>query len=294
MSKASIAMETLSNARYMDRMDALLTRSLTRLSSGKRMVSPADDPQGVALGEKLTAQEKRVSAAITNVQNATSYLQSADGFIGSMNRMVTRMSELTLLASDVMKNSGDIALYTTEFQQIQQQLRLTIGGTTAEIGGTLAVTKPLGTYNGIVLFQPNAAGLTIATSETPNTGINIPETNFRNGAMLELIKQDGSGNFTLNITDSDAIAKINAGIQDLADERATIGAVSRRFDLAAGALTKHSEDMISNISGIQDVDIARESTRLARYQMLNQSTTAMLAQANDSPRAVLQLLRDVL
>lgn len=293
MSNTSVNTLTQINARYLNRVDSLLTRSLTRLSSGTRMVTPADDPQGVGLAGKLTAQSKRLSAASTNVQNAVSYLQSSDGLMGSMGGMVTRMSELSLLAKDVMKNAGDIALYQTEFTKIQEQLRATIGGATSEIGGTTAVTKPLGTFNGIVLFGANAAGITTAVGENSTESITIPENNLRDGSMVELFKQDGAGNFTLHITDSDALTKITAGLQDIANERSTIGSLSRRFDLVAGTLTKRSEEMTKSISGIQDVDVARESTRLAKYQALTQSASTMVVQANSSSGAVLQMLRGI-
>jgi flagellin len=257
------------------------------------MVTPADDPQGVGLAGKLTAQSKRLDAASTNVQNAVSYLQSSDGLMGSMSRMVTRMSELSILAKDVMKNGGDIALYQTEFAKIQEQLRVTIGGSTAEIGGTTAITKPLGTFNGIVLFGANTAGITTAVGANTNESITISETNLRDGAMVELFKQDNAGNFTLSVTDPTALTKINAGLQDLADERATVGAFSRRFDLVGATLTKRSEEITKSISGIQDVDVATESTRLAKYQALTQSASTMVVQANSSSDAVLQMLRGI-
>lgn len=288
---SSVNSQTFETAQFVGRVQDLLGRSLSRLSSGDRIVSPADDSQGVGLIGKLTAQDKRIRAASTNVQNAASYLQSVDGFIGAINGMVTRMSELSVLASDVMKNSGDIALYREEFTQIQNQLRATIGGTTAEIGGTSDITKPLGRFNGIVLFGPNATGLPVAAGASPGESITIPETNLRNGAMLEIIRQDGSGNYTLDISAPDAIAKIGAAIQDLADERGTVGAVSRRFDLAAETLTKRDENLQKSISRINDVDIASESTRLSRYQMISQASTMILAQATQSPASVLKLLK---
>lgn len=291
MSSSSVTSESFSNARYLDRVQNLVTRSLSRLSSGSRIVTPSDDAQGVGLGEKLTGQNQRIQAAETNVQNATSYLQSTDGFIKSMSDMVTRMSELSLLATDVMKNGGDIALYQTEFTALQEQLRGIVGGTTAEIGGTTSITKPMGTFNGLVLFGPNPGGMPVATSETPGENVALPEINFRDGSMLELIQQDGAGNYTLHLTDSTAISKITAGLQDLADERATVGAVSRRFELIASNLKKRGERMTSTLSAINDVDVATESTRLSKMQALAQSGTAMLAQANQSPRAVLRLLQ---
>jgi flagellin len=292
MSKSSVYNEAISNARHMDRAQHLLSRSLTRLSSGKKIVSGADDPQAIGLNEKLTAQQKRVQAASNNVQAGISLLQAADGLIGAMNRMTTRMSELSLLASDVMKNGGDIALYQTEFQKIQEQLRATIGGTTSEIGGTVPVTKPLGSFNNIPLFGPNSTGLALSTGDSPLDTITIPETNLRDGAMLELIRQDSSGAFTLTVSDTTAINKINAAIQDLADERGSLGAIGRRFELVATRLTKRGEELTATVSEISDVNVATESTRLAKYQFLAQGASTMLAQINQAPRAVLQLLRD--
>lgn len=286
---ASVNSQTFENAQFLGRVQDLLTRSLSRLSSGERIVSPADDSQGVGLIEKLGAQDKRVQAASTNVQNAASYLQSVDGFIAAMNKMVTRMSELSVMASDGMKNSGDIALYREEFRQIQQQLRSTIGGTTAEIGGTADITKPLGTFNGIVLFGANPAGLPIASGASGET-IVIPQNNLRDGAMLDVIQQDASGNFTLDISDPTAIARINAAVQDLADERGSVGAVSRRFEIAGESLSKRDEDLQKSTSSIRDVDIATESTRLSKYQMISQAASMILAQATQSPKSVLKLL----
>lgn len=291
MSTTSASNQTYTNARYLDRVQTLLTRSLTRLSSGSRLVNPSDDAQGVGLGEKLLAQNKRIQAATTNVQNAVSYLQSADGFIGTMSRMVTRMSELSVLATDVMKTGGDISLYQTEFAKLQDQLRVTIGGSTAEIGGTFPITRPLGTYNGNVLFGANPGGTLVATSETAGENVALPETNLRNGAMLQLIQQDASGNYALSLTSGSIISQVNSAVQDLADERSTLGAVSRRFDLIAANLVKHGEVLTETVSNIQDVDVASESTRLAKYQTLTQSASAMLAQANVTPRSALQLLR---
>jgi flagellin len=291
MSKASVNTETLGSARHFDRVQELLSRSLFRLSSGKKFVSAADDPQAIGLAEKLTAQQRRVSAASINVQNAVSYLQTADGLVGAMGRMVTRMSELSLLASDVMKNAGDTALYQTEFKQIQDQLRATIGGTTAEIGGTTDVTRPLGSYQGNPLFAANPAGQNISAGETPSDIITIPETNLRDGSMLALIQQDASGNYTLSLATAGAQTTIKDALQELADERGSIGAVDRRFSLAAERLTKRGESMTQSLSDIQDVDVAREATRMTKYQMLSESASTLLAQANQSPKSVLQLLR---
>ncbi|HEU5081262.1 MAG TPA: flagellin [Opitutaceae bacterium] len=289
----SVKTDTYTDARYLDRVQGLLTQTLARLSSGSRINNPSDDPQAVGLAAKISAQNKRIQAATTNVQNATSYIQSADGMLNSMGEMVTRMSELSVLAKDVMKNGGDIALYQTEFTKIQDQLRVTIGGTTAEIGGTTSITSPMGTFNGIVVFGPNAAGTPVSTGEDPQNVITIPGTNLRTGGMLSLIQQDSAGNYTLSVTDATATDTINTSISQLADTRSTLGAVERRFELAGASLTKRGENMTKSLSDINDVDVAEESTRLSKFQALSEASTAMLAQANKSPEAVLRLLQQI-
>ena len=140
-------------ARNLNQSNEMLGRSLTRLSSGSKIVNPSDDAAGLAVSEKLDAQSRRVKAATTNVQNAISYVQTADGFMSGMTKILSRMSELAILAKDVTKNTSDVGLYQQEFQALQDQLRDTIGGTTADIGGPTDVDTPLGSFNGIVLFE---------------------------------------------------------------------------------------------------------------------------------------------
>jgi flagellin len=119
----------------------------------------------------------------------------------------------------------------------------------------------------------------------------VQDTNLRDGAMLAIIQQDSSGVFSLNLTGATAIGDITAAIQDVATERATLGAAQSRLELAATTLQVEYENLSSAISRIRDVDVAEESTQFAKYNILVQSGTAMLAQANQSPKAVLQLLQ---
>ena len=288
----NVNVQTMQDARRLDRTRELLGRSLTRLSSGSRIVNPSDDAAGVGMAEKLIAQNRRVQAAMINVQNGVSFVQSTDGFMGQFGRAIARMSELVIFANDVMKNSGDVALYQEEFRSLQDQLRVSVGGTTAEIGGTYDITEPLGTFNGNVLFGPNPAGTQIATGQAPGQNLVIPQRNFRDGAMGELFKQDASGNYLLHVNDPDATAKLNAALEDVADERSTLGAIGSRLELAGLALAVEGQNLVSAISRIQDVDVAEESTRLTKYDILSKAGTAMLSQANQTPRAVLKLIEE--
>jgi flagellin len=291
MSVINTNIQAIAAARNLNASQEMLGRSLTRLSSGTKIVNPSDDAAGLAVSEKLDAQNRRVKAATTNVQNAISYVQTADGFMSGMTRILSRMSELAILAKDVTKNATDIALYQEEFTALQDQLRSTIGGATADIGGTADIDTPLGAFNGITLFGANASGLTVTIGQAVGQDMTIPESNLRDGSMLTIIDQDASGAYALNLTDATAIGDITAAIQDVATERASLGASQSRLELAAKTLQVEYENLGAAISRIRDVDVAEESTNYAKYNILVQSGTAMLAQANQTPQSVLRLLQ---
>jgi flagellin len=292
MSSFNVSVQNLADAKDLGRVNDLLARSLNRLSSGTRMIKASDDPAGVGAVSKYESQNKRAQAAIVNIQNAVSLVQTSTGFMGNIVQIVSRMSELSEYATDKLKSSNDIALYQTEFKQLQDQLRQTIGGPTAEIGGTTGVTDPLGTFNGVVLFGPNASGMSIASGSHAGENITIPETNFRDGAMLELFRQDASGNYTLSVTDANAASDIAAAIDDVGNERSILGGIDSRLEFASSELTIESQNITAAVSRIQDVDVAKESTRLTKMNILFESGTAMLSQANQSPSSILKLLKE--
>ena len=120
----------------------------------------------------------------------------------------------------------------------------------------------------------------------------IGDSNLRDGDMLSIIQQDSTGAYTLDLTSTGAIGSITDAIQDVATERSSLGASQSRLELAATTLQVEYENLGSAISRIRDVDVAEESTQLAKYNILVQSGTAMLAQANQAPRSVLQLLQN--
>jgi flagellin len=291
MSVINTNIQAIAGARNLNHSQEMLGRSLTRLSSGSKIVNPSDDAAGLAVSEKLDAQGRRVKAATTNVQNAISYVQTADGFMSGMTKILSRMSELAILAKDVTKNGTDIALYQQEFSALQDQLRATIGGTTAEIGGTAGVATPLGAFNGITLFGSNSTGLVVTIGQAVGQDMTIAESNLRTGSMLDIIEQDNAGVYTLASDDPDAIQKITDAIQHVAQQRASLGAAQSRLELASTTLHVEYENLSSAISRIRDVDVAEESTQYAKYNILVQSGTAMLAQANQTPNSVLKLLQ---
>ncbi len=262
--------------RNLNESQAMLSRSLARLSSGSKIVKPSDDAAGLAVSEKLQAQNARITAARTNTQNAMSFVQTADGFMKSMNELLTRMSELTAMAKDVTKNSSDIDLYDAEFQALKTQLSDTIGNGTS---------VPLGTFNGISLFGPNTTGLVVTIGESSGHTMTISDINLRDAsaAVGQLI---ASGTTVRNSTDT-----VTGAIQQIATERATLGAAQSRLEVASAQLQVQYENLEAAISRIRDVDVAEEATALAKAQILVQSGTAMLQQANSTPQTVLRLLQ---
>jgi flagellin len=291
MSVINTNIQALTSARHLNQSQEMLGRSLTRLSSGSKIVNPSDDAAGLAVSEKLAAQNRRVKAATTNVQNAVSYVQTADGFMSGMTKILSRMSELAILAKDVTKNTSDIALYQQEFKALQDQLRATVGGTTAEIGGTADISAPLGAFNGISLFGSATTGLSVTIGQAVGQEMTIPPSDMQSGSMLGIINQTSSGVYDLNINTPNAIAQITSAIQQVATERATLGASQSRLELASSTLQIEYENLEAAISRIRDVDVAEESTQFAKFNILVQSGTAMLAQANRTPETVLKLLQ---
>jgi flagellin len=290
MSVINSNIQAMVAARNLNSSQEMLGRSLTRLSSGSRIVNPSDDAAGLAVSEKLDAQNRRVGAAATNVQNAVSYVQTADGFMSGMTKILSRLSELALLSKDVTKNPGDVALYQQEFRSLQDQLRATVGGTTAEIGGLADIDPPLGAFNGITLFG-GGAGLSVTIGQAVGQEMVITPPDLRAGAMLGLIQQDAAGDYLVTSSDATAIDAITQGIQQVATERASLGASQSRLELVATTLQVERENLSSAISRIRDIDVAQESTQYAKFNILVQSGTAMLAQANQTPQSVLKLLQ---
>ena len=136
-----------------------------------------------------------------------------------------------------------------------------------------------------------ALDLTVTIGQAVGQDMTISDSDLRSGAMLDIINQDSSGAYTLQSTDTGAIDTITTAIQQVATQRATLGASQSRLELAATTLQVEYENLGSAISRIVDVDVAEESTQYAKYNILVQSGTAMLAQATQTPQSVLKLLQ---
>lgn len=289
-----MSVSTLSNnlhtlTQSLGRNQQLINDALTRLSTGTRIVRPSDDVAGIGGAAKIDAQQRRLEAAQINVQNGTSRLQSTDGFLGKIGDALTRMSELAAFARDTTRSEADVSLYKLEFQQLQEQLRSTIGGTTAEIGGVADVGEPFGTFSGNELFGTEGQA-SLAIGLHPDETVTLPDLNLRTGAMQSLLLQDSAGAFTFQIDAADSLETLNAALARVASGRAELGGVQSRLEFASSQLETTQANLESVASRIRDTDVASDTTALSRLQLLSQSHTAMLAQGREIPAKLVSLL----
>jgi len=250
--------------------NTMLQKSLNRLSSGSKIITPADDAGGLAVSMKLTAAANRQSAVSTNIGNATSYLQTQDGAMQVVGKILDRVSQLYTLAQDPTKNSSDVANYDSEFAALSTELH--------SIGGE--------TFNGKALFGSSA--LTVQTSEdgaetVSLAGRDLSSTSTGVGALTGT----GTG---LSSLSSVSLSDITTAIQNVATFRAQNGAEQSRLGFAGELLTVNQANLQAASSRITDVDVAAESTQLARWNVLVQAGTSMLSQANQSAQSALKLL----
>lgn len=291
MSPSSLNQQTQSLAERLARLQPAMEDTLARLSSGSRLVRPSSDPVGVGLAARYEGRQKRLEAAAINLQNGASRLQMTDSFLKKLGEAAERMGELAMLTGNPALNVEDRAVYDVEFKGLQEQFRAMIGGTTAEIGGTSDINEPQGQFQSRSLFgAAPAGGDNLVAGAEADVVIRLPELNLRQGAIVHVFHQDAAGEFTFNITDSDAVARIKAAVDQIAGGRAAVGGAQNRIELAGSALTTAETNAEAALSRIRDTDVATETTALSRRQMLEEATTAMLAQARDVPRQLLPLL----
>jgi flagellin len=244
--------------------NAMLQKSLARLSSGSKITSSSDDAGGLAVSTKLQAAITRTDATTTNIANATSFLQTQDGGLKTAGKVLERIAELKTLSTDATKTTSDIANYDAEFTALQSQLTGVAGEK----------------FNGVALF--GGGTLSVLTSEDATQSMNITLADVAASTNTVTTAANLSSLTATNI--SDAIASV-------ATSRAQNGAEASRLGFAADQLVVNRTNLEAANSRIVDVDVAQESTKLARSNILVQAGSAMLAQANSSTQSALKLLQ---
>ena len=300
---------------HLGRNQSALQKSLTRLSSGSRIVQPVDDAGGLAVSMKMEGSIVRLSGAQKNVQNATSFLEVQDGVLQSAGNIVNRMIELKGLSDDVMKNASDVENYNREFKDLQMQIydmaSLKFNGVSMFASTTSNAAAGNATFNdinndntvSIYVSADGTSGPTVSVNKSLllsaltidasalGTGTaydNSVNGNFTGTQAMCFVAEDSTR--TIDIT-AISVGVFTQALENVATLRADNGASMSRLRFAGQEMAVQETNLIAAKGRITDVDIAAESTRLAKYNVLVQASASMLAQANTSADIALMLLR---
>jgi flagellin len=243
-----------------------LGKSMERLSSGYRINRAADDAAGLAISEKLQGQIGGLDQAQRNAQDAISLVQTAEGSLQEVHSMLQRVRDLavqykngSLSASDKSAIQSEINMLASEVERI---------GSSAQFNGILLLSAA-----NTITFQVGAEDGEVITVSTISLGQGVPAAAFQ-----------------MTAAGAD-ISEIDAAIDAVSAQRAQFGAVQNRLEHTLSNLAIYEENLTSSESRIRDVDMAAEMVNFTKLQILQQSGTAMLAQANQTPQSVLQLLK---
>ena len=258
------AMKT--NARHM-------STAMEQLSTGVRVNSAKDDAAGLAIGQNMTSQIRGLNKAVRNLNDVINMMQTAEGAMIEQSNMLQRMRELAVQAMNGTYSSVQRGYLDSEFQALSSQVNDVSTDTTWN--DQVLLDDSVGDF----IFQAGQASgqtitVTIGDMGTSSTGLNI------SGESIDTYANSG-----------DALVAISSALEKINSQRAEIGAGINRMEYAADNLTNVSSNATQSRSTIMDTDYALATTMLAKTQIIQQAATAMLAQANQQPQAVMTLLK---
>jgi flagellin len=251
-------------------------KQATRLSTGLRINTASDDTAGMAVSEKLKNQVRGLNQAQRNAQDGISLIQTAEGGLAETHSILARMRELAVQASNDTLTVSDRANLNAEFTQLKAEVDRI--ATTVNFNGKLLLNNDAGTTGDVVLqIGANSSTLTVALSNNNATGLAI------NTAAMASVT-----NLAVAAT---TITSLDAAINSVSTNRANFGALQSRLESIGRSLAVASENTAAANSRVADADIAQSMSELVRAQILQQAGISVLAQANQAPSLVLQLLR---
>ena len=263
-----------------------LATSMQRLSSGLRVNSAKDDAAGLAIAERMSAQVRGMSVAVRNANDGISLAQTAEGALGKVSDSLQRMRELSVQSANATNSASDKDSLDKEFGELAKEIQRVLGGTT---------------FNGLRLLGSNAGAQTfqVGANTSSSDSISITTTDLTADATLTAVAGTDNAGTGRGLIDASAnavtiqgvIGNIDTALDTVNAQRATLGASQSRFDAVISNLQIAIENQTAARSRILDTDFAAETARLSRANILQQAGNAMVAQANQLPQQVLQLLR---
>ncbi len=268
-----------------------MEKSLTRLSTGLRINSASDDAAGLAVSEQLRTQVRGLGQAKRNAQDGIALLQIAEGAAGEVSDMLQRMRELAVQSANDTLTTTDRSYVDQEFQALSSEIQRT--STATQYNGMTLLDGASGSFgasgsNASVLHigANNNGGVASGTTDTLTVRIDSLTT----GALGITLSGATTTNVTSQSNAFSALTVIDTAIKSVSNMRADLGAYINRLDSAINNLSNQEVNTQDAESMIRDVDFATETTSYTRAQILSQSATAMLSQANAAPQSVLSLL----
>jgi len=259
-----------------------LNKAMEQLSTGKRINGAADDAAGLAIASKMTAQIRGLNQAVRNANDAISMVKTAESSTNEITNMLQRMRELSVQSANDTNTDDDRAALQLEFDALRTEINR-IGETTEWNGMKILDGSAGANADGDIVFH-------VGASSGAGNQITVTFKDF----------QTGSGDVT-NAIDTDdisdqagattAIDNIDTALKNVNEQRGTFGAVVNRLQYTVDNLTNISTRTAESRSRIEDADYSQATTELAKRQIIQQAATAMLAQANQQPQAVLSLLK---
>jgi len=259
-----------------------LNRDIEKLSSGLRINKAGDDASGLAVSEKLRSQIRGLNQAGRNIENAVSFIQTTEGYLAETHDIMHRIRELAVQSANGIYSDED-----------RMQIQVEVSQLVDEVNRIASHAQ----FNGMNM-------LTGSFASPAGGGVAPRQMFFQMGANMDQRKQVFIGTMTSNalfgsqrisISTPDAanavIGRVDAAMTKVSRQRADLGAYQNRFEMAAKGVAVGAENMQAAESQIRDADIANQMVSYTKNQILMQSSTAMLAQANLKPRSVLQLLQ---
>lgn len=266
---------SLDAQKSLSRNSAALGRSFARLSSGFRINTAADDAAGLAISESMKGQIRSYTIAERNANDAISMTQTAEAALGSMHDILGRMRELAIQSSNGSMTGTDRGYLDTEFEALKSEM--------ARIQGSSK-------FNGKQLVSTTGESITFQVGLN-NTASDQITLTFGGLAMTQLLaaSTNVAGATAGNALGS--ISRIDAAIGIISTERAKYGAAMNRLDATVSSIQTMRVNLSAANSRIRDVDVAEETSQLARNQVLSQAGASVLSQANQLPQMAMQLLQ---
>jgi len=257
-----------------------LSSVMQQLSTGKRINNSVDDVAGMAISTRLTSQIRGLNQAVRNSNDGISLIQTAEGATEQVTNMLQRMRELAVQASNDTNNTSDRSFLDLEFQALNSQINKIATYTQWNAANVLDGASR-GSGSGVFSFQ-------VGANASQTISVTLPNMQTTSGGVLTNI---ASSVITSTSTANSALGAISTALDSVNLERAKMGAVISRLQFTSDNLSNVAAKAQESRSRIEDTDYSQSTTDLARRNIIQQAAQAMLAQANQAPQAVLQLLR---